>query len=561
LNRPLLYSLGIYLIENQYYPIFVLQSVWIFMIALSKKSYLKSKTLISRLLPGRLQFFLQRYWETILANSPFSIKLQRKIPLNPKVGIAVLAYERPEYLGLCLDSLFNTKLYDYNITFLIQDSSSKDPKVRNIIEKDRDTKYNIIRSFSSKSQKSWGGTFNKAMRKLIEIDDFDIIGSCDSDMIFHPEWLDQTIKISRWVKENFRNYIIGFFSPFNSNNSKGGEFGNFNSPFGEYCVNSSNSFKCFFLYKDDFIKLKVLENENYSSNSIIEKLNKLRVRCISTSTSYVEHIGAKSSLNKWRSESSGIINTHAINLKRGGWRNHETSYNEYPYVHTKNSFVIHVHNGGLGDHLLHSHIPRIAKEIYNFDKIYVSNFSNYRNEDYKRLIWEKNPFIDGFCDEQLVFRKSESVSGGSNLLDKIMLNYGLDDGKRWHEPELYFDPPIISEIVGKNIYDPNYISSRWELDSKLIQRYISNANIPIDYSLSLREKAIPLLHETNTYSTSSLEEFCGLIVSCAELYCLVTGTATLAASLGKSSNVFYGRNAEPGIKKYLHSQIHDYIGL
>jgi hypothetical protein len=95
----------------------------------------------------------------------------------------------------------------------------------------------------------------------------------------------------------------------------------------------------------------------------------------------------------------------------------------------------------------------------------------------------------------------------------------------------------------------------------LIQRYISDANIPIDYSLSLGEKAIPLLHETNTYRTSSLEEFCGLIVSCAQLFCLVTGTATLAASLGKSSHVFYGRNTEPGINKYLHSQLHDYIAL
>ena len=522
---------------------------------------LNPRTFIGRFLPDRFLKLLSQCWETIYANSPFSIKLQRKISLNPKIGIAVLAYERPEYLELCLDSLFNTILYDYNITFLIQDSGSMDPKVRKIIEKDRDPKYKIIHSFSSIKQKSWGGTYNKAMRKLLEIDDFDIIGSCDSDMIFHPEWLDQTIRISRWVKENIRNYIIGLFSPFNSNNKKGGVFGNFNSPFGEYCVSSQNSFQCFFLYKVDFIKLGFLDKEDYSSNSIIEKLNKLRVRFVSTSTSYVEHIGAKSSGDKWSSESSGALNTHAINLKRGGWQNHEISYNEYPYVHTNNSFVIHVHNGGLGDHLLHSHIPRIAKEVYGFDNIYVSNHSKYRDEKYKRMIWELNPYVDGFCDEQIMFRKSESVSGGSNILDKIMLNYGLDDGNRWHEPELYFDPPIISEIVGKNIYDPNYISFSWELDSKLIQRYISDANIPIDYSLSLGEKAIPLLHETNTYRTSSLEEFCGLIVSCAQLFCLVTGTATLAASLGKSSHVFYGRNTEPGINKYLHSQLHDYIAL
>ena len=531
------------------------------MIALLNRSRLNPRTFIGRFLPDRFLKLLSQCWETIYAKSQFSIKLQKEVPLNPKIGLAVLACERSEYLELCLDSLFNTELYNYDVTFFIQDDGSTDPKVRKIIEKSRDPKFNIIRSFTSKGKNSWGAAFYKAMGNLLKIDNFDIIGSCDSDMIFHPEWLDQTIKISRWVKKNQGNYILGPFSPFNSNNRKKRIFGNFNSPFGEYCVSFQNSFKCFFLYKDDLTKLKLLENKDYTSNSIIERLNKLKVRFFSTSISYVEHVGAKSLKDNWRYKPLGVLNLHAVNLIRGGWSNVETSYDEYPNVHTNNSIVIQVYNGGLGDHLLHSHIPRIAKKVYNFDKVYVSNFSNYRNEEYKRLIWEKNPFVDGFCDEPIIFRKTEGISGGLNLLDKIMLNYGLDDGNRWHEPELYFDPPIISEMVGENIYDPNYISHRWELDSELIQEYISGRNITIDYTLTLGEKSIPLLHETNTYQTSSLEEFCGLIVSCEELFCLVTGTATLAASLGKSGHVFYGKNAEPGIKKYLHSQLHDYIAL
>ena len=522
---------------------------------------LNPRTFIGRFLPDRFLKLLSQCWETIYANSPFSIKLQRKISLNPKIGIAVLAYERPEYLELCLDSLFNTILYDYNITFLIQDSGSMDPKVRKIIEKDRDPKYKIIHSFSSIKQKSWGGTYNKAMRKLLEIDDFDIIGSCDSDMIFHPEWLDQTIRISRWVKENIRNYIIGLFSPFNSNNRKGGVFGNFNSPFGEYCVSSQNSFQCFFLYKVDFIKLGFLDKEDYSSNSIIEKLNKLRVRFVSTSTSYVEHIGATTSGDKWSSESPEVLNTHAINLKRGGWQNHEISYNEYPYVHTNNSFVIHVHNGGLGDHLLHSHIPRIAKEVYGFDNIYVSNHSKYRNEKYKRMIWELNPYVDGFCDEQIMFRKSESVSGGSNILDKIMLNYGLDDGNRWHEPEIYYKPKILRWITDKNIYDPNYVSNSRNATSKMIKNYLIDNDIQIDYTLTFKDKSLDDEIYSKRYVTKNFEDFCGLIFSCSKLFCLVTGTATLAAAFGKRATVFYGNKGKSGAEKYLHSKLHNYVQL
>ena len=62
------------------------------------------------------------------------------MPLNPKIGLAVLACERSEYLELCLDSLFNTELYNYDVTFFIQDDGSTDPKVRKIIEKRREFK-------------------------------------------------------------------------------------------------------------------------------------------------------------------------------------------------------------------------------------------------------------------------------------------------------------------------------------------------------------------------------------------------------------------------------------
>ncbi|MCA9092300.1 MAG: hypothetical protein KDA68_02340 [Planctomycetaceae bacterium] len=48
--------------------------------------------------------------ESLKARSPWSIKLKRDVPQRPKIGMAVLAYERPEYLELCLESLFRTKL-------------------------------------------------------------------------------------------------------------------------------------------------------------------------------------------------------------------------------------------------------------------------------------------------------------------------------------------------------------------------------------------------------------------------------------------------------------------
>jgi hypothetical protein len=103
-------------------------------------------------------------------DSIFAVHLKRKLPKKYKIGMAVLIHERPEYLELCLDSLFETNLYDYDITFLLIDDGSKDPRVRLLIEKPRDKKYKIHRCYCEKGHNSWGAAFNRAMKKLSEID-------------------------------------------------------------------------------------------------------------------------------------------------------------------------------------------------------------------------------------------------------------------------------------------------------------------------------------------------------------------------------------------------------
>ena len=62
--------------------------------------------------------------------------------------------------------------------------------------------------------------------------------------------------------------------------------------------------------------------------------------------------------------------------------------------------IIEIRKGGLGDHLFYSHLPRIAKQTKAFDKVYISNHSFFRHPDYKNLVWELNPFIDGFTNNK-----------------------------------------------------------------------------------------------------------------------------------------------------------------
>lgn len=286
-----------------------------------KFNYLKRKTgkTINDIYKSPLIRIFPQKIEKIHANSPFAIKLKKEIKPNFKIGMAVLANERPEFLELCLDSLFQTNLYDYDITFLIQDDGSKDPRVREIIERDRDSKYKITRKFTPKGHNSWGAAFNKAMRKLLEIDNFDIIGSCDSDAFFHPEWLDKTMKICLWAKKYHKDHILGPFSSFNSSDYIFHRIlGTYSSPYGNYVVKRRMGALNYFYFTQDFLKLGFFEEHKDDETLMTHKFNALKVRNFCTETSYVEHIGKSSILNQWRPTPVRQA-VHGMNLVKNGW--------------------------------------------------------------------------------------------------------------------------------------------------------------------------------------------------------------------------------------------------
>ncbi len=221
--------------------------------------------------------------------------------------------------------------------------------------------------------------------------------------------------------------------------------------------------------------------------------------------------------------------------------------------------VIEIKKGGLGDHLFYSHIPRIAKETNAFDKVFISNYSIFRNEDYKDLIWKTNPYIDGFSGERGIFFSPKNIGTNENILDAIMLGYGLDDSKRMHDPEIYYKPPIELKWKNETIYDPNYISYAGDIkNSTLIKAWLQKNNILINYQMAqLGKKYLPIDCD-NYISTKSLIEFCSLIVSCKKMYCLTTGTATLAAALQVPVTVLYGNGQ---LQLYRHAKQHQYINV
>jgi hypothetical protein len=222
------------------------------------------------------------------------------------------------------------------------------------------------------------------------------------------------------------------------------------------------------------------------------------------------------------------------------------------------AFVIRIKHGGLGDHLFYSHLPRIAKEHCGFKRVLISNLSEYRHQDYKRLVWEANPFVDGFTDEDAPFPGFSSVPEGTNLLDHIMILRGLDDGKRFHEPELHLKPERITHLTGATIYDPNFVSDVGDLRSFHVERFFARKRIVPDFMLKPRAKGVPVGKYGAILETNDLEHYCAVIASAKRFYCLTSGGATLAAALRVPVTALWG----PGQwLMFHHSPLHTYVNV
>jgi len=248
--------------------------------------------------------------------------------------------------------------------------------------------------------------------------------------------------------------------------------------------------------------------------------------------------------------------------------------------YVKKQIILQIGHGGLGDNLFLSHIPQIAKETGDLHKVFVSAHSVFRDDAYKELIWESNPYVDGFVDQtgfeivgphawrvQASLLDHYSLKIGlnnrisylepeCNLLDQYMLAFGLDDGLRFHEPKIYQKIPKKREYENVVLYDPNYITHVGTISSEAVREFFKSHRVQPDIQMQPYANAVELSEIRGQITRGSILDFCSLIVSCKELYCLMSGTATLAAALGKPCTVLYGDGAN---KIYHHSRLHRYV--
>lgn len=216
--------------------------------------------------------------------------------------------------------------------------------------------------------------------------------------------------------------------------------------------------------------------------------------------------------------------------------------------------TIKIFYGGLGDHLLHSPLPRIAKQIHGFDKVFISNLSNYNNPVTKKLVWENNPFVDGFNNEDSDYPKFGSIPNDKNILDVVADFFKLSSDARFLEPEIYYKPKVLSKYQNAIIFEPNHSNAYGIPSIKQIKSYF--VNIGLTHQMKSLKGHYPQLAEM--LITKSLNHFCDIICSCKEFYCFTSGAATLAAALSKPTTVLFVDGINP---MFHHSKLHTYERL
>lgn len=218
-------------------------------------------------------------------------------------------------------------------------------------------------------------------------------------------------------------------------------------------------------------------------------------------------------------------------------------------------FIIRVKYSGLGDHLFFSHLPRIAK-LCGYNRVFVSNHNHYRNLEYRRYVWEMNPYVDGFTDQDAPCPEGFKLRDGENLLDSVMLRCGVDDGLRSHEPELYYHTEPDGFLLDKVLFDPNFASNAGEgVPEAQVREFAQRCGV--EMVMPKRDRGFETgLPEVET--DGSLGRYCQVIRSCRRFICMASGGATLAAAMGMPAWVIHG----PHVKRmFLHSAMHVYIPM
>ncbi len=208
------------------------------------------------------------------------------------------------------------------------------------------------------------------------------------------------------------------------------------------------------------------------------------------------------------------------------------------------NLILPIQYGGLGDHLFFSHIPEIVKKRQLYDRVFISNKSPFNNLDTKKLVWDLNPYIDGFTDEPYTPNPKEHFMFHNydfktkNIYDYVLQLLDIEMDEFCKKPKTYYNATRYSEFDGVVLVDLSFKT---------------NAGVKLDYEaikshLSQHEKVYFLNNKLEFFNhypnvvTRDIFGYIDCLYSCKRIYTVVSGTSQLAQVYHNDIHVFVNKS-------------------
>jgi hypothetical protein len=143
--------------------------------------------------------------------------------------------------------------------------------------------------------------------------------------------------------------------------------------------------------------------------------------------------------------------------------------------------------GGLGDNLQFSTLPEMFAKKRGENCVWISNRNAYRYEGIKQLVWDCNPYVAGYTDEQ----PNAGVAGGHAYQDVCNKNHikgvekihGLEPTNNY--PKIYyrFDEALRAKFADKIFIDITASNQNPQIQNKNIgkrlMKYLNDEVLPL----------------------------------------------------------------------------------
>lgn len=360
--------------------------------------------------------------------------------------IGILIKDRPNSLNICLNSLImSIKKSQSKIELQIHlfDDNSTDFETKNIINnfpKQIDG-VAIFKHHRNKSDNTWASSRNWALSIFKEIKEPAFFGTCDSDLIFHPYWIDNFLSWACTTREKANTNGI-YFSAFNSSNQA------FHKVIAEHRIENFEYLEKqriggahLFSFNFDKFTTKSYPNSKFKRGKVIQefddesiftrKMYRRNYSNLCLKSSLVEHQNGISLLNQFRSKrvESPVF---GLNLARM-----ETSFlNALNLNRTSTLGILQQNNLDLklNDDQKISIILPVSKQdietlpmcldsIEKYFKNKVDNINIISNKIFKKTILNKIGLANNFIDEREIIDRK--ITKGKSWVYQQLLKWQL----------------------------------------------------------------------------------------------------------------------------------------